>query len=105
MDEQQFKMGLYDSDTGASLEAIRVVDITDLQRDYHRVLLAFTQAKRGRIVQIVMASDEGDATGTRIHYFLDEPGGARMIEEDEVWLGFDKNVLTDAIVLNAPEAA
>lgn len=93
------KMGLYDSDTGESLVAAKVADITELQTDYDRVLLAYTQAQRGRIVQVCRSYGEGDA---RIHYFFDEPGGIQMIKEDEERFGFQPGDLLKAVQQHAP---
>lgn len=68
-------LGLYDSETGNTLEATKVVDVSALQSWSDKAFLVYTEAKRGRIVQI----QQGCAC---IHYFYDEPGGQAMILED-----------------------
>ena len=90
----EIDMGLYDSATGATLVPDKVVDITDLQTDRERVLLVYTKAERGRIVQL-------HRDGARIHYFLDEPGGAAMVAEDEERFGFQTGALLRVMRQNA----
>lgn len=87
-------MGLFDSDTGASLKASKVVDVTGIQRGHDRALLVFTEAARGRIVQIHLDS-------LRIHYFIDEPSGREMIAADAARFGFKRSLL-QTITANAP---
>jgi hypothetical protein len=70
------KMDLYDSDTGASLVADVVQDIASLDDP---IELWFCKAKRGPIVQVRRGHDHS----VRIHYFYKEPGGQKMISEDE----------------------
>lgn len=68
-------IGLYDSDTGESLEAIKEVDVSALQSWSAEAWLVYTEAKRGRIVQLQSGS-------ARIHYFYDDEYGRKMIAED-----------------------
>ena len=75
-------VGLYDSDTGESLAAEKIVDVTDKQCDGEQSVLIYTRAKRGRIVQLQQGA-------LRVHYFLDEEGGQRMMREDSKRFGFD----------------
>ena len=74
-------MGLYDSDTNASLSAERVVDLPD-DEDGSKRHLFFCRAKRGQIVQIRTGS-------LRTHYFVAES----MLDEDADrigrWLSMD----------------
>lgn len=58
-------MGLYDSDTGARLHATHIADLGH-NASGEPLALAYTTAKRGRIVQVRTGS-------LRVHYFLDEP--------------------------------
>lgn len=83
-------MGLYDSETGASLTADAVQDIASLDDPME---LWFCTAKRGRIVQVRSGC-------RRIHYFYDEPAGQDMIREDEGRNG----VSLETILANAPTA-
>lgn len=66
-------MGLCDSETGATLHTEKVVhvEVGDCP-----ISLAYATAKRGRIVQVRRGC-------ARSHYFIDEPLGRKMIEEDE----------------------
>lgn len=64
---------LYDSATGDSLKAEKVVT---LREGDDPLVLLYTTAKRGRIVQVQSGC-------LRIHYFYEEPAGQKMIEEDE----------------------
>lgn len=66
-------MGLYDSETGESLTADVVQDIASFDEP---IELWFCKAKRGPIVQVRYGC-------RRIHYFYREPGGQKMITEDE----------------------
>lgn len=68
-------IGLYDSATGRSLDAQRIVDLGH-DRAGFAMSLAYTTALRGRIVQVRSGS-------YRVHYFLDEP----MIDEDAGRIG------------------
>lgn len=68
-------VGLYDSDTGQPLTAIKAVDVSALQSWSDAAFLVYTEAKRGRIVQLQSGS-------ARIHYFYDDEYGRKMIEED-----------------------
>lgn len=81
-------MGLYDSDTGASLTADVVQDIASLDDP---IELWYCTAKRGRIVQVRYGC-------RRIHYFYDEAGGQEMIREDEGRNG----VSLETILAHAP---
>jgi len=84
-------MDLYDSDTGASLEADVVQDIASLDDP---IELRYCTAKRGRIVQVRCGC-------RRIHYFYDEPVSRDMIREDETRNG----VSLETILAHAPAAA
>lgn len=57
-------MGLYDSDTGDSLVADRIVPLGN-DDDGEPLALAYCNAKRGRLVQV-------RAGCLRVHYFLNE---------------------------------
>ena len=96
-----YEICLYDSETGESLHALKVVDISHLQSEWFGMILAYTQAKRGRIVQLHRTSGP-ECLGARIHYFIDEPGGMDMIREDEARFGFQPGVLVRAVQENAP---
>lgn len=98
-----YDMGLYDSATGKSLEPIKTVEITELQGEYQRVLLAYTKAERGRIVQLRRLFSADDDCGSNIHYFFDEDAGATMIREDERRFGFQPGVLLGAVQEHAPQ--
>lgn len=65
---------LCDSDTGESLKAEAVYDITDVCKPDggRRALLLFTRAKRGRIVQITCPYLDEPYMGAHIHFFVDE---------------------------------
>ena len=70
--EPEYSPGLYDSDTGTSLVASKVVDITEDCPAGERTILLFTQATRGRIVQIAHPYDGQKYMGDNIHFFVDE---------------------------------
>lgn len=89
-------IGLYDSDTQESLEAIKEVDVTAEQTHAKEAKLIFTKAKRGRIVQL-------NADGMRVHYFLDEPSGHKMMTEDSERFGFAPGRLHILALHHAPE--
>lgn len=86
------EMDLYDSDTGDTLPVIKSVELHDRHGD--PVTLLYTEAKRGRIVQV----RRGEGGCVRIHYFYEDPTGLAMIEEDQPRNG----VGVAAIILNAP---
>ncbi len=66
------KLDLYDSDTGQTMVATKIVD---LPRD-EPTQLVYGKAKRGRLVQVRQGA-------RRIHYFFDEPSSMNMIVQDE----------------------
>lgn len=71
----RFDLSLLDSDTDQELKVSKAVDITDhcrLPDKKSRAILLFTQAKRGRIVQITITATPGDTNGTHCHFFVDE---------------------------------
>lgn len=86
------EIDLYDSDTGETLPVIKSVELHDRNGDPVRLL--YTEAKRGRIVQV----RRGAGGGVRIHYFYEDPTGLAMIEEDQPRNG----VGVTAIISNAP---
>jgi hypothetical protein len=63
---------MYDSDTGESLVAKKVFDITADCPSGERTILLFTEAKRGRIVQIAHPYDGQKYMGSNIHFFVDD---------------------------------
>ena len=91
------EVGLYDSETGDSLSAEKVVDVSEFQDEGLESSLVFTRAKRGRIVQLHCGA-------LVIHYFLDEPRGRKMIDEDSERFGFGRGLLALADK-NAPTGA
>lgn len=93
---EKYDMGLYDSGTGDSLDALKVVDVTKEQSRYKAMTLAFTKAQRGRIVQV-------DGDGVRTHYFMDERGGRQMMAEDCDRWGFVPDGLLTLADHHAPE--
>ena len=68
--EPCFSVGLYDSDTGESLTAEKVVDVTEECGE--RTIFLYTRAKRGRIVQIVHPYEGEKYMGSHTHFFIDE---------------------------------
>lgn len=70
---QEYAPQLFDSATGESLSAEKVLDISDVVENGERTLLLFTRAQRGRIVQITHPHADQVYIGAHIHYFIDEP--------------------------------
>lgn len=70
--EPEYNPGLYDSATGISLVAEKVVDITDDCPSGERTILLFTRAQRGRIVQVAHPYPDQKFMGSHIHFFVDE---------------------------------
>lgn len=66
-------IGLYDSATG---DTLKIEKRAVLSGAHGMVSLCYTTAKRGRICQLRRGV-------MHIHYFIDEPGGQKMIREDE----------------------
>lgn len=105
-------IGLYDSDTDQSLLISTVVDITDhcVGRSHNeRVLLRYTQARRGRIVEVVDCY-AGKDFGVSRHFFFDEMKSGRLIDRDlqECWntqarsLGMNSQQLLAIVLEYAP---
>ena len=104
--------GLYDSDTGRSLNTEKVVDITDdcpAANRKHRAILLFTTAQRGRIVQMARPYPKEVYMGMHVHFFVDElDSEMRVAERDDtfgLWakdLGLPKPELRALIEKHAP---
>lgn len=89
-------IGLYDSATGEPLEVLKVVDVTADQTRAKEAKLLFAKAQRGRIVKL-------QTDGMGIHYFLDEPGGHKMMTEDCERFGFAPGRFHVLALHHAPE--
>ena len=87
-------MGLYDSDTGKSIEAMASVAFGHDATGYP-LSVSYAVAKRGRIAQIRSGS-------LRVHYFIDEP--AIDVDADRVgrWLEMDGKEAVRIIRERAP---
>lgn len=65
-------MGLYDSETGRSVEFDKAVDVTHLCLDSLRCVVKYGNAKRGRIAQICDWYEQEKDMGTTVHFFISE---------------------------------
>lgn len=97
MPEDLNDIGLYDSQTKEDLPTLKVVDITAEQTRAEKAEFLYTKAQRGRIVQL-------RTDGMRIHYFLDEPSGHKMMTEDAERFGFAPGRFHVLALHHAPEA-
>lgn len=88
-------LGLYDSATGESLTTLKTVDVTKHQTGRDEVVFNYGRAKRGLIVQLKSGA-------LRIHYFLNEPSGRKMMAEDCERFGFSPGLLLDLADEHAP---
>lgn len=89
-------IGLYDSQTNEDLATLKVVDVTDQQTRAKEAHFLYAKAQRGRIVQL-------RTDGMRIHYFLDEPSGHKMMTEDAERFGFAPGRLHILALHHAPD--
>lgn len=89
-------IGLYDSQTNEDLATLKVVDITANQTRAKEARFLYAKAKRGRIVQL-------RTDGMRIHYFLDEQVGRRMMMEDSERFGFARDQILALADHHAPQ--
>lgn len=90
-------IGLYDSQTNEDLATLKVVDVTADQTRAKEARFLYTKAQRGRIVQL-------RTDGMRIHYFLDEPSGHKMMTEDAERFGFAPSRFHVLALHHAPES-
>ncbi|MDO8664894.1 MAG: hypothetical protein Q7K44_05145 [Candidatus Liptonbacteria bacterium] len=112
INKKEHDPGLYDSDTGASCKVEKVVDITeDCPKASKKecVILLFTRAKRGRIVQISHPYDGEVYMGSHIHFFVDELDREMCVDpRDDTFgstanrLGLTKQELRKLIEAQAP---
>lgn len=112
IDPKEHDPSLADSDTGRSLKAKKVVDITDdcpAANNKRRAVLLFTKAKRGRIVQICRPYEGEKYMGMRTHFFVDELNHEmRVAARDDTFgsfakdLGLTKTQLRELIEEHAP---
>jgi hypothetical protein len=104
-------IGLYDSATGKTLNTLKAVDITDECPGLEpgdRAMLLFTEAQRGRIVQ--MREGPSDACAM-IDFFVDELDREMHVRPMDdtfgVWArrwGVSRDVLRNLIEKHAPAA-
>jgi len=66
------EMGLYDSATGDSVLATKIVDATEFCRESKRCVIKYGEVKRGALFQICDWYEANEDMGATIHYFLDE---------------------------------
>lgn len=107
IDPNEHRPGMYDSDTGVTLEAKKVVDITDDCPSGERTILLYTQAKRGLIVQIAHPYDHEKYMGSHIHFFVDEISRPVSARDDTFSTtarraGLGRDQFHRLITLNAP---
>lgn len=108
---KEYDIGLYDSATGESLKTEKAVDITEdcpKASERERVILLFTTAKRGRIVQIGRPYPGEVYMGAHIHFFVDEL--KRLVAErndtfsrEARIVGLTKAALLNLVKEHAPE--
>lgn len=103
-DDPDYSPQLYDSATGDSLIAERVVDITADCPKGERTILLFTRAKRGRIVQVNWPYENEKFMGARIHYFVDELRDMKDFGHDARRVGMDAGTFIKLIERLAPAA-
>ena len=89
----ELNLHLYDSDTSKTLEIKKAVDVTAFNKEESWLLYA--DAQRGLIVQLQQQN-------LRIHYFLHEPEGQKMMNEDSVRFGFEPGQLLTLAQNHAP---
>ena len=98
--KKEHSTDLYDSATGKDLKTARAVDVTDeLPPGADPLVLLYTKAKRGEIVQLRMGS-------ARTHYFMD--GIRREDSEDSnlnhfaLWARTTRAHLIELCLNNSP---
>lgn len=104
--------GLYDSDTGRTLKAKKVVNVTDdcpNASKSDRCIFLYCKSKRGRIIQIIRPYKEEKFMGVSIHFFVDElDEEMNRAERDDTFgswanqLGLTKSELRLLIRTHAP---
>lgn len=70
---ETFDLGLYDSDTGATITTEKVVE--QLTPSGDRIVLAYGRAKRGLLVQITFPYNRtpgAETIGMSVHFFMDD---------------------------------
>ena len=107
IDDAEHCPGLYDSASGVSLAAVRVVDITEDCPSGERTILLYTNAERGPIVQISRPYENQKYMGSHIHFFINELGNEVAPRDDTFGstarrAGMDRHVFRQLIEKNAP---
>ncbi len=66
-------LGLYDnnSETGNSVLAYKVIDVTELLTDVEQVVIKYAKVTRGTIAQICDWYEKGKDLGLTIHWHID----------------------------------
>lgn len=99
------ELRLYDSETGESVMACKIVDATHLCADSKRCVIKYAHAKRGVIFQICDWYEADKDLGTTVHYFLNEMSIEECVVELAVRsaiLGVNSIELTTFIYTNRP---
>lgn len=66
------EMGLYDSDTGKSVEAYKIIDASQFADDGETMVIKYGDVTRGRIAQICEWYKPKEDFGMVVHYFISE---------------------------------
>lgn len=113
LNRKKFVLGLYDSDTGRTIYATKVVELRT--GSGARLVLAYARAQRGPLVQITLPYDQtprGPTLGMSVHFFLNEalsPGRGEHDGNFTTWarrigrVGATTDDLTALILKHAPE--
>ena len=95
-------MGLYDVDTGVSLTAERIIDITDVcqatLKNLGQTIIKYGMSEAGVIAQLEDRYEHGNSGGAKVHYYPSEMGFVGLAT-DEVFLSCARMYGCDALLL------
>lgn len=102
------EMGLYDSATGKTVYATKVIDLITKRNFEGQAVIKYTNVKRGLIAQICQWYEKGKDLGMTVHYHINEMT-PESLADDSVFdthakmIGYKPIDLARIIYDNAPQ--
>ena len=100
-------MSMYDSQTGKTLFAQKIVDLSEYCPESKQCIIKYTKVHRGLIAQINNLYQKGKDLGSSVHYFISEMSIAELaadvvFERLSKRMGCEVTILSNLIFDNAP---
>jgi hypothetical protein len=82
------ELGLYDSQSGKSIKAYKIIDATHLleNNDNRRCVIKYANCLRGKIAQICYWYEPTKDLGAMVHYFINEITDKELAKDEVFYL-------------------